>query len=548
MTDSSFRNSLRFVITAVLSAGLISSLTLAQTNPKKKITVPPPPPKPAVRTAAPAVNHAPAVNRPGTAPSTGTSHIGSTPSANHPITTANHTSNGSIHTNTGREVGHPGKVSSTPRLSGPIHSLAPSGSQTRVTPSGSALRTRPNGSVSDVHNAKLGMDVHHNLGGGRTVTVVRPDHSVIVAQRGRPGFVQHPYAYKGHDYAVRTYVYRGHSYNRYYSHYEYRGVSMNVYAPGVYYHPAFYGWAYNPWAAPVTFGWGWGAAPWYGQYGYYFQPYPTYPSAAFWLTDYMISQDLQASYAAHQAAGEADGTPPSAPPAAADQQPDQAAQAAPPVMTPEVKQAIADEVKSQIALENSEAKQTTADQPVDPASSGIARLLSDGRPHTFVAGGHLDVTDDAGKECVVSDGDTLQLRQPPPQDSTVAKLVVMSSKGLPECDISLTVQVTLADLQEMQNHMRDTIDKGMAELEAKQGTNGLPPAPASAQGAAAPAAYAAIAPPPDPNAATEIQEQSEQANAAEKDVSAEAATQAPGTSSVQLPPPVALPPHGPAIN
>ena len=59
--------------------------------------------------------------------------------------------------------------------------------------------------------------------------------------------------------------------------------------PGLYYHPGFYGWAYNPWGIPIAFGWGWGGSPWFGYYGGFFQPYPVYPSAAFWLTDYMIS-------------------------------------------------------------------------------------------------------------------------------------------------------------------------------------------------------------------------------------------------------------------
>ena len=46
---------------------------------------------------------------------------------------------------------------------------------------------------------------------------------------------------------------------------------------------------------------------------------------------------------------------------------------------------IADEVKAQIALTNDEAKQVAAKQEVDPASSSIARLLADNRPHVFVA-------------------------------------------------------------------------------------------------------------------------------------------------------------------
>ena len=56
-----------------------------------------------------------------------------------------------------------------------------------VTKSGSAVRTRPNGRVSDVHDARRGMDVHNNMGGGRRVSVQRRDGSRMVAERGRRG-------------------------------------------------------------------------------------------------------------------------------------------------------------------------------------------------------------------------------------------------------------------------------------------------------------------------------------------------------------------------
>ena len=71
-----------------------------------------------------------------------------------------------------------------------------------------------------------------------------------------------------------------------------------------------------------------------------------------------------------------------------------------------------------------------------PVPAGLRACLSDGRPHVFVAGGNLDVTDASGQECAVSDGDTLQLRTAPPADATTANLVVLSSKGGPECQIS----------------------------------------------------------------------------------------------------------------
>jgi hypothetical protein len=386
--------------------------------------------------------------------------------------------------------------------------IAPKGSNTHVTRNGGAVTIRPNGRVSDVHDARRGIDVHHGLNGNRAIFVDRPDHSRIFAERGRPGFVQHPYSFHGHDFAQRTYFYHGHAYNRFYRGFGFRGLYLNVYAPGFYYRPAFYGWAYNPWDRPISFNWGWGGSPWYSYYGGYFQPYPSYPSAAYWLTDYMISTDLQEDYAAHAEAGEMDGAPLPA--------------GGPVELTPDVKQQIADEVRNQLALENQEAQQNAQQQDMDPGSSGIARMLSDGRSHVFVAGSALDLVDANGQECGISDGDVLGLQNPPPPDATAADLVVLASKGGRECPKYDVVSVSLGDLQEMQNHMRASIDQGLQDLQARQGKGGLPALPPSAQSQPAPAAFAAIAPPPDPNAGAEIQQQTQQADQAESDVTAAA--------------------------
>ena len=400
---------------------------------------------------------------------------------------------------------------------------APRGSNERVAANGSAVRTRSDGRVSDIHDSRRGMDVHHGLSGGRRVSVDRPGHGRIYAERGRPGYVQRGYAYHGHDFGRRAYFYHGHEYNRYYRGYGYRGLYLNVYAPGFYYGPGFYGWAYNPWAVPIAYGWGWGAAPWYGFYGGYFTPYPVYASAAFWLTDYVISQDLAAAYAAHQEAGETDGT--------------QMAAGGPPMLSPEVKQEIADEVKNQVALENAEAQQTSSGQDVDPGSSGIARLLSDGRPHVFVVGDPVDVTDTTGQECTISDGDALQLQAPPPPDATSADLLVLASKGGRECRPSSTVTVQLTDLQEMQNHLRETIDHGLQDLQAKQGTGGIPAAPPSARTAPTQPEYATVAPPPDPSDAATLQQQDQQADQAEQEAGAGSGAPPPGPASAGPPPP-----------
>ena len=83
---------------------------------------------------------------------------------------------------------------------------------------------------------------------------------------------------------------------------------------------------------------------------------------------------------------------------------------------------IADEVRSQIELENADAQLSAKNQDLDPASSSIARTLSDPHPHVFVVGGALDVVDDSGAECALSDGDALQLSSPPPPDATAVSL------------------------------------------------------------------------------------------------------------------------------
>jgi hypothetical protein len=385
------------------------------------------------------------------------------------------------------------------------------------TPSGSTVRTRANGKPSDIHDAKRGMTVHHGLNGGRRVSVEDSSHNRTVYHKGRAGYVQHPYSYRGHDFAQRTYVFGGRVYGRSYMGFPYRGVYLSIYAPGLFYSPFFYGWAYNPWASPIMFGWGFAGSPWYGYYGYYFSPFDSYPSAAYWLTDYMISSDLQAGYAAHIEAGETDGAAP--------------AVAGPPLLTPDVKQMIADEIRNELALENTEATRSSQQQDVDPGSSGIDRLFSDvakGKPHIFVVGTPLDVVDASQNECSLSDGDVLLLQTAPPPDAQAANLVVLASKGGQECAKQDTVSVPFADLQEMQNHMRELIDQGLQELQNKQGKDGLPALPSTVPAQPTPAPYAAIAPPPDPNAATEIQQQAQQADQAEQDVTAEA-TQ-PGSS------------------
>ena len=503
----------------VLTAGLQSVLCQTTTPPVKKPV--PTPAKPAAVPAKPAASGTSATTpaKPGT--TTSTAHPGTTTTTtSHTTTTTTTTTHTPGTTAAGARPGvtgaRPGGAGAPGAHGGPVAGAhgnlahaAPAGSHDRVSPNGNVMRVRANGHPADFHDSKRGMDIHHNLGGGRRVFVERPDHSHLYYERGRPGYIGHPYMFHGHEYERRSYYYNGRYYDRFYNHYGYRGIYLDVYAPVHYYGIGFYGWAYNPWAAPVAYSWGWGARPWYGYYGGYFTPYPVYATPSLWLTDYLIATTLEASYEAHMAAqaqAEAAGSAPVA------------------ALTPETKALIAEEVKRQVALENAEAQANAANQESPAAGSSIARMLSDGQPHVFVAGKELDVTDSTGAECAVTDGDVLELQAPPPPDATTASLLVLSSHGGVECRAQASVQVGFEDLQDMQNHMRETVDQGLAELQAKQGQGGLPAAPQSALAPPAPALVAQGAPPPDPAGAADLAAQAQLADQAEKDVTADTAS------------------------
>jgi hypothetical protein len=386
---------------------------------------------------------------------------------------------------------------------------------------------RADGRVASLHDPKRGLDVHRGLNGNRRVVVERADHSRVFVEHGGHGYVQRPYMYHGHEYARRDYYYHGAYYHRYYGRYSYRGVYVNPYYPAYYYGPAYYGWVYNPWAAPVAFSWGWGGTPWFGFYGGFFTPYPVYASPALWLTDYMISTSLAAAY---QARAEEQQT-----------QADAVSNSAP--LSPEVKQEIADEVRRQVALENAESQAQSAGQNAEPdaASSSIQRMLTDGVQHVFVAGQDLDVVDAGGTECAISQGDALQLTGQNAPDATSLNLAVLASKGSKECPKGDIVAVSLQDLQDMQNHMRETIDQGLQELQKKQGQGGLPAAPASAQAPPVESAMAASAPPPPPEkeVAAQLSQETKEADAAERDASADSGAAASASDSAE-PPTVAL--------
>jgi len=346
------------------------------------------------------------------------------------------------------------------------------GQLTGVSRPGMQARFGSNGSISHAQFSRPGgaqMSCTHTARGGRQVVTVRSDHSRVVSYGAHSGYVERPMSRAG--YVQRTYVYGGRSYVHVYHSYYYHGFGYFAYVPPIYYGPMFYGWAWNPWPAPIVFSWGWRSRPWFGLYAGYFAPFPVYPTASLWLTDYLLAQNLQAAYDGQQAAaaGAAQYGPPPTP---------DVSQNGAVMLSPEVKQAIAEEVRQQLAAERAAAAQSGSYNPpqVSPTSDQAPPAL-DPKQRIFVVSTSMDVATATGQNCALSGGDILlRTSDTLMSDGRVAVSVLSSKPG--NCPINAGTAVEVAALQEMHNEFREQIDSGMQQLASNQGRNGLPPSPA----------------------------------------------------------------------
>lgn len=391
-------------------------------------------------------------------------------------------------------------------------SHTPPGHQVSLKGGGTA-HIRPNGQIRSVN--RNGMHIEHGVRGERRVVSTRNGVRVVSAGR-RGGYVQRAYVTRGgRSYYSRTYYYHGAYRAGVYRGYYYGGRPYYGYYPAYYYHPAYYGWAYNPWPAPVAYGWGWGGAPWYGYYGGYFEPYPVYPSAAFWLTDYLVAASLRAAYEAQAASAEGllyhdagDGTLVAsllALPAAGETA----------KLSPDVKKDLAEEVKALLALEQSDAEKGKSASSGAPASKEEAPPALDPAFRTFVVSSDLTLVVD-GNECALSDGDVVKRTTETPDDDQNVNVKVVASKKS-DCEVGSEGPVAVDDLQEMYNHFREQLKDGMGELAKKQGTGGLPKAPDTTT-----VAGDVPAPEPDKSAEKTLKEQQSAADQTETEVKQEA--------------------------
>jgi len=321
--------------------------------------------------------------------------------------------------------------------------------------------------------------------GGRQITVDRPDHSRIFAPSHGVPYVQHPYVYRGQSYSQRTFYLQGKTLPVLYRPYRHGSIQLDVYAPSRFYDQRMYQWVTTR-TAPTPFTWSYvtNRPPWFGYYRSSFTPDASYTSPTSWLADFVIGASLAAVYVTKPPTSQA---PP--------------ADAAP--VTPQIKQKVADEVDRQVKQESAEAQANAQNRSLPPGAGSVVEELGDGRQHTFVAVSDLDLVDGSGRRCMLTEADVVEVVSAPKVDTGTADVVVLWSKGGVECQPSSQVQIALTDLQEMQNHMRATIDQAMASTKAGRSATSVP------------ASYASAAPPPDPNAGQEIDQQKQLAAAVE---------------------------------
>jgi hypothetical protein len=371
------------------------------------------------------------------------------------------------------------------------------------------------------------MRIEHGFRGERRIVAERNGRRVVVLG-GRRGYMQRAYFNRGgRAYIQRTYYYGGRPYAYAYRTYYWGGRPYYGYAPAYYYRPVYYGWAYNPWPQPVYYNWGYYQQPWYGYYNPYYQPYPSYPTASSWLTDYITAENLKAAYeAAHPAQSVLPDSLKFAQPvgdwlAAKDfdlgyegrmgggTTPAGKTQ---PALTPEVKQELADAVKQEIADEKAASESSSASAATTAAKGDEVPPSMDAKHRIFVVTNDLDLTDANGNDCQLTAGDVIKRTGDSVDDDNNVAILVRASKK-DECPAGTESSVDAGDLQEMHNHLRETMDRGLKELADNSGKNGLPKAPdTSTQNGEVPA------PAPDSNVDSELQQTQKDADQTEADV------------------------------
>jgi len=332
-----------------------------------------------------------------------------------------------------------------------------------------AIHTDKSGHIATMERPGLKATNYREDGHAAHIEHSRADGSKMVVDRvrvvtmGKRGFVERPIR-KG--YVSRTYVVSGRTEVRVYRTYTYGSVHYYRYVPRVYYQSAFYGWAYHPWGMPVAYAWGWGPAPWF--FGDYFAPEPVYPTAALWLTDFLLAENLKLAYENRMAAS--GGGP-------EQQQP--LAQNNSVTLTPEVKQMIAEEVQQQLAAEQAAAIQTSLQPSGAAPQSTVPDALPpalDPKTKIFVVSTSMNMSSPSdGQTCALTEGDIIERTSRNITEGKVPVTVLNSKEG--DCPVDFVTAIDVSVLQDMHNQFREQISAGMEKLASSQGKAGLPVGP-----------------------------------------------------------------------
>jgi len=183
-------------------------------------------------------------------------------------------------------------------------------------------------------------------------------------------------------------------------------------------------------------------------------------------------------------------------------------------LTPEVKYAVAEEVKAQLADERAAAQHR--DSTVDDVLPAL-----DPARRTFVVSSDLTVVAD-GQECSLAPGDVITRIADTPDANQKLNVSIASSKKS-DCAQGQQVAVSLDDLQEMRNQLHQKLDAGLKSLASKQGNGKIPKAPDTST-----TASNVPKPSPDPAAAQTLQQQQTSADQTEAEVKQEVAGTPPG--------------------
>ena len=348
------------------------------------------------------------------------------------------------------------------------------------TRDGGEIHRGPGGALREVHTPS-GAVIHYAPDGMRHVEVARPDGRVFVRQRQRarrlrpaslPGVTTRPFV-------QRTYVEHGVVFTRVYRPCVYRGVTYNVYMPYHYYRPGLLHLGLPPLGAAGLLPLGLGRAALVRLLPRLLHALPVLRQPGVLADRFHGGRHPGGGLPGPH--GQRRGRAP--PPARRQRRPDPGCAAG-----HRRRGAAAGGRRSRPnSRPHGPGLPRAAQRPAAPVQPATSPGSSWSTPASLAYAN--------GQEIFLSEGDVLQLQGAPPPGASYADVLVMASRdpGVPKGSM---VSVSLQDLQEMQNHMRASIDQGLGDPAGPAG-----PGRAAAAAAAEPGH---LATPPTPAASSPI--------------------------------------------